>query len=447
VACDFDDLHKREFSRLDAGGHAYLDYTGSGLYGESQIRAHAELLSRSVLGNPHSRNPTSMAATELVERTRERILAFFDADPGEYEVIPAPNASGALKLVGESYPFHDGSLLVLPVDNHNSVHGVREFARAKGAAVRYLPLDTELRIPDVQSGLAERDASLPNLFIYPAQSNFSGVKHPLEWIGVARRLGYDVFLDAAAFVPTNPLSMRGFQPDFVSVSFYKMFGFPTGVGALLARRQALERLQRPWFSGGMVRFVSAQAGVELPYRNARGFEDGTLNFLDIAAVPSGLDLLHGVGVERVREHVAALTAELLQELQNLTHRSGAPLVQIYGPASTQARGGTVALNVLDPEGRAIDFRTVQQRASAANISVRGGYFCNPGAAESALGHDPSEVSRCAGQATWESFSLERFSECIGRKPAGAVRVSLGIASNREDIRRLLAMLTSFRDGE
>jgi hypothetical protein len=102
MACAFDELRQREFSRLDAGGHAYLDYAGSGLYGESQVRAHAELLTRSVLRNPHSRHPTSMAATELVERTRERILAFFDGDPGEYEVILTPKASAAPQLVGES---------------------------------------------------------------------------------------------------------------------------------------------------------------------------------------------------------------------------------------------------------------------------------------------------------------------------------------------------------
>ena len=444
---DFNELRKCEFSRLDAGGHAYLDYTGSGLYGESQIRAHADLLSRNVFGNPHSRNPTSRAATEVVERTREQVLAFFDADPAEYEVMFTLNASGALKLVGEGYPFEQGSRLVLPVDNHNSVHGIREFARAKGAEMRYVPMDADLRIPDLEHYLEGADPSHPNLFVFPAQSNFSGVKHPLRWVGIARELGYDVFLDAAAFVPTNPLSLRAVQPDFACLSFYKMFGAPTGVGALLARRGALAMLRRPWFCGGTVRFVSAQPEVELVYRTARGFEDGTLNFLDIAAVPIGLDFLRDVGMERVQEHVTALTDHLLRDLRSLTHSSGTPLVQIYGPAAPEGRGGTVALNVLGPDGGVLDCRTVERRASAANVSVRSGYFCNPGAAESAFGHEASEVSRCASEFTWESFSIEQFSVCINRKPVGAVRVSLGIASNKEDVRRLISVLESFRDGE
>jgi len=46
-----------------------------------------------------------------------------------------------------------------------------------------------------------------NLFAYPAQSNFSGVQHPLEWISQAQTMGWDVLLDAAAFVPTNRLDL------------------------------------------------------------------------------------------------------------------------------------------------------------------------------------------------------------------------------------------------
>src|SRR5690606_36909739 len=120
-------LREREFGRLDAVGEVYLDHTGSALYPESLVRKHCEWLTRSVLGNPHSRNPTSRAATEVVESARRRILEFFRADPSEYEVIFTLNATGALKLVGEAYPFEARSVFRLTADNHNSVNGIREF--------------------------------------------------------------------------------------------------------------------------------------------------------------------------------------------------------------------------------------------------------------------------------------------------------------------------------
>ena len=100
-----DELRRTEFGRLEASGEVYLDYTGGGLYAASQVRQHAERLLGGVFGNPHSINPSSMRSTELVEATRQRVLEFFRADPAEYTVVFTANASHALKLVGESYPF------------------------------------------------------------------------------------------------------------------------------------------------------------------------------------------------------------------------------------------------------------------------------------------------------------------------------------------------------
>jgi hypothetical protein len=89
---DLSELRATEFSRLDAGGHVYLDYTGSGLYPASLVRRHAEWMQGVVLGNPHSKNPSSQAATDHVEAARARILEYFDADPDEYEVVFTCNA-------------------------------------------------------------------------------------------------------------------------------------------------------------------------------------------------------------------------------------------------------------------------------------------------------------------------------------------------------------------
>ncbi|HYJ79183.1 MAG TPA: aminotransferase class V-fold PLP-dependent enzyme [Longimicrobiaceae bacterium] len=442
----FAELRRREFSRLDALGHVYLDYTGAGLYAEGQVRAHADYLCGSILGNPHSRNPTSRAATEKVEEARLKVLRFFNADPESYEVVFTLNASGALKLVAEAYPWEPGVRLLLTADNHNSVNGIREYAAAHGVDVAYVPLGAELRVDRLEDHLACSDCTRPNLFAFPAQSNFSGVKHPLEWIELARAHGYHTLLDAAAFVPTSRLDLARCTPDFVCLSFYKMFGFPTGVGALLARRNVLGELHRPWFSGGTVRFVSAQNRLHLSHVTGRAFEDGTPNYLGIAAAAAGLDFVGEIGVERIHDHVMGLTALLLERLAALHHTGGAPLVRVYGPAGVERRGGTVAFNLLDPAGELVDFRAVEERASAAGMSIRTGFFCNPGAAEFAFEYHDDEAFRCVQTLTSETFTLQQFSDCMGDQAVGAVRASLGIASNEADIDRLIAVLESFRDG-
>ena len=84
----------------------------------------------------------------------------------------------------------------------------------------------------------------------PSNGEPSGI--PKDFDRNVRAGGWSVLLDAAAFVPTSRLDLRAVQADFVAVSFYKMFGYPTGVGCLLARRKALKKLHRPWFSGGTI---------------------------------------------------------------------------------------------------------------------------------------------------------------------------------------------------
>jgi molybdenum cofactor sulfurtransferase len=98
-----DDLRAAEYARLDAHGQVYLDYTGGGLHAASQVHEHAQMLSGQVLGNPHSASPSSIKMTQHVEQARAAVLAYFNG-VGEYTAIFTLNASGALKLVGESFP-------------------------------------------------------------------------------------------------------------------------------------------------------------------------------------------------------------------------------------------------------------------------------------------------------------------------------------------------------
>jgi selenocysteine lyase/cysteine desulfurase len=429
-------LREREYARLDRSGEVYLDYTGSALYAESQVRTHLERLAETVLGNPHSQSVASLRSTEFIEDARRLVLAFFAADPDEYEVVFTANASAALRLVGEAFPFARGSRLVLSADNHNSVNGIREIALARGADITYAELDDELRLTGEERVLTRTTG--PSLFAFPAQSNFSGVQHPLGLVEEAQRAGYAVLLDAAAFAPTNPLRLDVVHPDFVALSFYKMFGYPTGVGALIARRDALAALERPWFAGGTVEFVSIQHRTHLLKAGAEGFEDGTPNFAAIAALPAGLRLLGDIGMDNAKCHVGHLTTLLLSELAALRHPNGRPMTTVYGPGAGSMRGGTVAFNVLDRNGGVIPYQRVEVEALAVGVSVRGGCFCNPGAAERAFGFPAVESAVCMDRARREGFTVERFAACLGGDIAvGAVRASLGIASNAADIARLV----------
>jgi selenocysteine lyase/cysteine desulfurase len=455
-----DRLRATEYPYLDADGHVYLDYAGAGLPAQTQLAAHAERLRGRCFGNPHSDNPTSAASTGLVERARLAVLAHFNAPPEEYVAIFTPNATGACRLIGEAYPFGPRTRLVLTWDNHNSVNGIREFARSRGAVIRYVPFSSpELRVDDdaIHQALAQPgplraawQVAAPSaaavrrrgLLAYPAQSNFSGVQHPLAWIQTAHEHGYDVLLDAAAYVPSNRLDLSVVKPDFVAVSWYKVFGYPTGVGCLIARREALGRLRRPWFAGGSVHIAGVQAGWHAMAADEARFEDGTVSFLQIPDVEAGLSWVNGIGIDRIHQRVMCLTGWLLGRLAGLRHTNGAPLARIYGPASTRDRGGTVAFNLLDPGGRLVDERTVARDTAAAGISIRTGCFCNPGATEGAFNLTKADWRRALrGRAR----TMDQNLDLLGL-PSLALRASVGLASNVDDVERFLAFVElTYRD--
>jgi selenocysteine lyase/cysteine desulfurase len=420
----FDHLRAREFARL--GDHAYLDYAGGALYGDSQLRAHHAMLRHGLFGNPHSDSAPSRASTAVIDAARRRVLRFFDVDESTHDVCFTANASAAIKLVAESYVFKHYSSCVLAADNHNSINGVREYARRAGARLRTLPLDGDLRLLDPIAHLGHG----PGLLAFPAQSNFSGVQHSLDLVEQAKARCFDVLLDLAAYAPSHAFSLRDCPADFAALSFYKLFGYPTGIGALIARRESLARLRRPWFGGGTVTYASVAADTHLLRPGHEGFEDGTPNFLGIAALDAGFDLLEEAGMPRLTAHVHELTRHLLDGLLAL------PNVEVYGPPDMTARGGAVAFNIFG-----VPYTDVENCAREAGVSMRGGCFCNPGASEAAFGLDRAPL-RAALDRLGADFTPERLAAYTGGA-VGAVRASVGLANTHDDIAKALDVVASF----
>ena len=112
-----------------------------------------------------------------------------------------------------------------------------------------------------RAGGRAASTSAPSLFALTGQSNISNSKNPLSLIQYAASQGFCTLLDAAALAPTSVISLADTPVDAMAVSFYKMFGFPTGVGALVATESFLARLERPLVAGGTVDVVQAPGGI------------------------------------------------------------------------------------------------------------------------------------------------------------------------------------------
>ena len=201
-------------------------------------------------------------------------------------------------------------------------------------------------------------------------------KNPLSLLKYASNLGYHTLLDAAALAPSSKISLRATPADAMAVSFYKMFGFPTGVGCLVAKKSFLRQLKRPWFAGGTVevvqvpgstftaaREVHEQFEVQFPSPSLRcdvlkpfRGQDGTINFASLGAVTRGLDMLSQY-IDYLPLRLSILTHYLAGSLTKIKHDvAGTPVAQIAsrrpgkrlsGVGEQSETGSTVSLIFLE----------------------------------------------------------------------------------------------------
>ncbi|KAF5375502.1 hypothetical protein D9615_009186 [Tricholomella constricta] len=436
-----DTLRRTDYARLERTGETYVDFMGGALYPESLIKVHTDFLSRSVMGNTHSVSNSSKLSLKCADEARAAVLSFFKAPP-EYTVVFTANATAALKLVGESFPFTGGSTYVLGNDSHNSVHGIREYATYRGARVCYIQSTPNGGFNATSAKnilLRHRPRSrelAPCLFALTGQSNISNSKNSLSMIEYAASLGFHILLDAAALVPTSSFSLTEHSVDAMAVSFYKMFGFPTGVGALIVKKSFLAQLKRPWFAGGTVDVVQVPGTiVTRAHEPHEQFEDGTINYLTLPAITDGLQFLSAY-LPFLPLRLSSLLHYLINSLSLLRHdTSGKPVVRILSRVPTRRlksvgeqadTGSMVSLIFLFPTGDMIPNSFIEYSASKQFISLRTGCMCNPGAAAAILGIQGDMEKLCPG------VTLKDFENIVGRE-LGVVRISLGLASNFQDV--------------
>ena len=454
-----------EILTLDTG-KTYLDHAGSQLPAKTLINSFAADLNSHLYGNPHSASTPSHLAGERVDEIREQTLKFFNASSEDFELIFVANATAAVRLVTECIQDYVASLPKPMLSKkptfsfsyhrecHNSLVGIREVANS------HLCVDDEDVEQWLSSGASKKRMANNgvHLFAYPGQSNFNGRRLPLQWPNRIREAGMQdtyTLVDAAALATTTPLNLDAMQPDFLAVSFYKIFGFPD-LGGLIVRKASTARIiaARRYFGGGTVDVVAAQRGSGSGRGQTPGWhvkraalsaqlEGGTLPFHNIVALGHALrthhDLYGADPMAAISRRTSALAAAAYARMMAARHRGGAPVFAVYkdnravyGDPATQ--GATLAFNVLRADGTAVGFKDVERAADRKGIFVRSGGHCNPGGVTSYLGWTPRDLREMyvrMGHACEDMVQLY-----LGR-PTGVVRASLGACSTMKDIDALL----------
>ncbi len=533
-----------DFSRLDRAGVAYCDHAGAPPYAESLVRECASALTSTLLGNPHSAHDAAGATSAAVDAARDATLEHFNAPLGEYAVVFTSGATAAMRLLAESFPWSPESEFAYTRVNHTSVLGIRACAAAAGARVACVDVvrddgdDDDGDVGDDASGAssarrtnASRDrrpglrlreraeisaprarpgpsraAPVVSLFAYPSECNLTGERFDpaLASSGARRRFsseekdrsgGQPVFLtlcDAAKSAGLDPPDLSAPDaPDFLACSFYKMFGYPSGVGALVARTSALALLKPRYFGGGTAAGVDADEAFYARRDGAEGLEDGTLPFSSLLAVPRGFEWLakqrepgetsggSRAGAKALDRRARAVAARAAAGLAALRHANGRRVVRLYGagwletqhrleeeveekaveekaveaaveasvktvetasrppprpPPGVVSQGPVVAFNVLRSDGAWTGYARVERALASRRVSVRVGCCCNPGACARLVGAAPGGARRlhASGKTCGDGVDLDDEGN-----PTGVVRASFGPGSVAEDADRLV----------
>lgn len=380
-----------------------------------------------------SKNTVGTNSRKEIESAREMVARHFNAN---YHVVFTSGATAGCKLLADLFPWESdqstGRMLFYAASSHNSVVGMRK------CAPQFVAFDSDFLTSRTLPPSANDSVAQGSLVCFPAQCNFSGTKYALENVSLWQSKGFRVLLDAAALVGTSPLDLSQHTPDYVVLSFYKMFGYPTGLGALLILKTSAASdllLNKGYFGGGTVGAVLYDKDwAKLRERLEESLEDGTANFQSIASLKHGFAALNKYGtMEAISRHVfshAHLLARLLAEMR---HWNGAKVVEIYGWSESElstnslahlaeihnAHGGVVTLSIRRSDGSWVGHNEVDRLASQEGFQLRTGCFCNPGACQKFLKLTSETIvgNYERGHRCWDD------NDVINGLPTGAVRVS------------------------
>ncbi|KAJ7275540.1 pyridoxal phosphate-dependent transferase [Mycena haematopus] len=436
----------------------YLDYAASTPSPLSTFGGLSEKIASTLYSNPHSRSSSSVTTSLEIERCRGRVLEYlFGLDDAQkrsqWDVVFTAGATASMKLVGDAFPWQEGSKYCYLKQSHTSLVGVRGCALAKGAIVAAMEVDDMLE--------SIQDNSSPILIAYPAQCNATGQRLGLGYsIALKRRHpNACILLDAAAYLATAVLDLESvpldLAPDFIACSFYKITGYPTGLGCLVVKRSSVSFLQRNgYFGGGTIDAISVSSPFwSQPRRSLvpesihERFEDGTLPFLNIIALSIALDTHRRLykSPRHVSKHVSALLRFATRELSLICHANGRPVVQQHrafdGSKYLEEPGPIIGFSLLDPSSEFIGHVYLEQLATVNGFHIRTGGLCNTGLLTSTLDISDQDLmdEYNRGRSCWDD---EEFGGSNSR-PLGIARISFGAASTIDDVLQWISFIRRY----
>lgn len=369
----------------------WLDSAATAQKPQSMLDALAQHYQQGVANVHRAQHQPGERATRAFENARSSIAKWLQADAQDTLIFTKGTTEG-INLLSQALAHHlqaGDEILISAYEHHANLLPWQQLALARGLTLKVLPMDADGHL-DIAQAIAQLSTH-SRIVAVSALSNVVGHKQSLSaLLSAARKIGAWTVIDGAQAAVHERPNLQQLDCDFFVCSAHKLYG-PDGVGLLFARERAMPALRHWQFGGEMVRHCDYQNAEFLPA--PLGFEPGTPSTANIIAFAATLEWLQSLDSQAIAAHEAALHAELLQGLQARGMQIiGSPNCALVSFNAPQVHHADLAL-LLGEQG----------------IAVRAGHHC--------------------AMPLLHSLGL-----------AGALRVSLAMYNNGDDLQRFFAAL-------
>ncbi len=340
----------------------FLDSAASAQKPRAVIAAMTAAMERQYANVHRGLHWMSERTTEAYEGARDAVARLLGA-PDRHEIVFTRNSTEAINLVAHSYGrgvLAPGQAVVISeMEHHSNIVPWQMLRDAHGVELRVAPITDagELDLEALARQLADGKVGLVAL---THMSNVLGTYTPAARLArLAHDHGAKLLLDGSQAIVHRAVDVEDIGCDFYVFTGHKLYG-PTGIGALWARRELLERMP-PFLGGGdMISSVSFARSewAQVPHK----FEAGTPPILEAIGLAAAIAYVEAIGYPAIAAHEAALTDHALSRLAAI------PGLTIFGRA--QDRGGVVSFTLDGAHPH--DVATLLDRQG---IAVRAGHHC------------------------------------------------------------------------
>jgi len=382
-------LLRADFPVLAASKAIYFDSACTSLKPRAVIEAEASYYNEMGACAGRSHHSLAKKTEEKFESSRERIARFAGAK--KEQLVFTKNTTEALNLVVRSLDYSQRrKIITTPLEHHSLLLPIMEQQRRGVAKMEMLGVLPDGTIDESSLSAIDRNTALVAIH---HTTNTTGMRAPLEKIvKAAHDAGALVLIDGAQGVPHSRVDFGKLGADFLAFSGHKMCG-PTGIGCLLGKKEAFEKLDTFIVGGETIETVSLEKVVwkAAPKR----FEAGVQNYAGAIGLAAACDYLSRVGMENIERHEHGMAGKLIEAIKSI------PGSTIYGSPDPSRRSALVSFSLKGVQPHQVALMA----DSLSKIALRSGVFC-------------AQVGMHA----------------LGAPKEGAVRASLYLYNTEEEVR-------------